>query len=140
MSKVIPKKQKIDVSASEIYGDIRLNTVLVSPNSMKDRMQGRCIVKLPDIVSKMEGNDIPGDWVTIGVIAEKSSPKNTKNNSSLKGKKTGKTVALKYYDIGKTIINLILCDKVLDRLYPNIKVGDVIAILNPKILIPTEVF
>ncbi len=42
---------------------------------MKKRMEGRKMVKLKCLSSRMKNGDIEGDWVTIGVIVDKLPPR-----------------------------------------------------------------
>ena len=47
----------------------------MSSEQMAHRMSGRKMVKIPRITKKIRGDDIEGDWVTIGVIVDKLSPR-----------------------------------------------------------------
>ncbi len=42
---------------------------------MKQRMEGRRMVHVPQIVSRSKEGDVEGDWVTIGVIVDKLPPR-----------------------------------------------------------------
>ena len=46
-------------------------------------MEGRKFVKASQILQKIKGNDIEGDWVTIAVLAQKLPAKKSSNVSSL---------------------------------------------------------
>ncbi|KAJ3284004.1 minichromosome maintenance- protein [Borealophlyctis nickersoniae] len=77
----------------------------------------------------MHNDDIPGDWVTIGVMADKSSPRTAKNGN--------KYCLFKFSDLAGSIVNVFAFDDSFDRHWKEL-VGSVIAVLNPKILLPTE--
>lgn len=48
---------------------------LVSSDAMRQRMDGRKMVSIPKLHSKVKDGDIEGDWVTIGVIVDKLPPR-----------------------------------------------------------------
>ena len=47
----------------------------MSSELMSQRMSGRKMIKIPRIPSRIRGDDIEGDWVTIGVIVDKLPPR-----------------------------------------------------------------
>lgn len=47
----------------------------MSSEQMGQRMSGRKMIKIPRIPSRIRGDDIEGDWVTIGVIVDKLPPR-----------------------------------------------------------------
>ena len=49
----------------------------LSTSEMDERMEGRKMIKLHRIASKVKDGDIEGNWVTIGVIIEKLPPKDS---------------------------------------------------------------
>ncbi|XP_014678796.1 PREDICTED: sulfotransferase 1A1-like [Priapulus caudatus] len=51
---------------------------------MKERMMGRKMVKLSCIRGQMRGGDIEGDWVTMGVVINKTNPKTSANKANEK--------------------------------------------------------
>ena len=56
---------------------------LVSTEQMRQRMQGRKMVRIPRITSRMKDGDIEGDWVTMGVVVEKLPPRYLRASTSL---------------------------------------------------------
>lgn len=67
---------------SEKYSGLRILSPLISSVVMEKRMEGRKMVKISQIPLKIKGKgDIDGDWVTIGVIVLKLSPKKSSNVS-----------------------------------------------------------
>lgn len=42
---------------------------------MRERMEGRKMVRMSTINLHLRGGDIEGDWVTVGVLVSKSEPK-----------------------------------------------------------------
>ncbi len=45
---------------------------------MERRMEGRKIIKISSVQSKVRNNDIEGDWITIGVLMQKLPKKTAK--------------------------------------------------------------
>ncbi|KND03458.1 uncharacterized protein SPPG_00941 [Spizellomyces punctatus DAOM BR117] len=123
------KQATVSENAVEGYSGLRLRDRQVSVTDMQTRMLGRRMVPLHRIMQDMSGDDIVGDWVTIGVIAEKSSPR-----TSLKG---GKYCVIKLTDLDKSVVNVFLFKKSFERHWKEL-VGSVVALLNPKILLPNE--
>ena len=66
------------------FSSLRIINPLISSVVMEKRMEGRRMVKISQISTKIKGNnDIDGDWVTIGVIVQKMPPKKSSNVSSV---------------------------------------------------------
>ncbi len=42
---------------------------------MKQRMEGRKMIRVKNISSKVKNGDIEGDWVTIAVVVDKLPPR-----------------------------------------------------------------
>ncbi len=49
----------------------------ISSELMNERMKGRRLVKIPQIVGVVKDGEVEGDWVTIGVVVSKSLPRDT---------------------------------------------------------------
>lgn len=65
---------------SEKFSGLRILNPLISSVVMERRMEGRKMVKISQIPTKIKGNnDIDGDWVTIGVLVQKLPPKTSAN-------------------------------------------------------------
>ncbi|GFR66544.1 sensitized chromosome inheritance modifier [Elysia marginata] len=62
-------------SLTEAYSKIRIVNPLISHSLMKMRMEGRKMISIPRIHLKMKTQEVQGDWVTIGVIVNKSEAK-----------------------------------------------------------------
>jgi minichromosome maintenance protein 10 len=62
------------------FSSLRIINPLISSVVMENRMEGRRMVNVSQIPTKIKGNnDIDGDWVTIGVIVQKLPPKKSSN-------------------------------------------------------------
>lgn len=62
------------------FSSLRIVNPLISSVVMEKRMEGRRMVMISQIPTKIKGNnDIDGDWVTIGVIVQKLPPKKSSN-------------------------------------------------------------
>ena len=67
------------------FSSLRIINPLISSVVMEKRMEGRRMVMISQIPTKIKGNnDIDGDWVTIGVIVQKLPPKKSSNVSQNK--------------------------------------------------------
>ncbi|KAG0203143.1 hypothetical protein BGX33_009276 [Mortierella sp. NVP41] len=72
----------------------------------------------------------PGHWMVAGVIGAKSKPK-----------MTAKKVQYCHFqlsDLRSAAINVFLFRKVMERHYEGLRLGDVVAIMNPKVLSQAE--
>ncbi|KAI8593450.1 hypothetical protein BDZ88DRAFT_142697 [Geranomyces variabilis] len=96
---------------------------------MRSRMENRRMVPIPSIAREMRGDDIDGDWVTIGVVFDKSAPR----TSSI-GKQFS---TLKLTDLNGGVVNVFLFDG-CHIAHEGEAVGSVVAILNAKIKMPNE--
>ena len=66
------------------FSSLRIINPLISSVVMEKRMEGRRMVMISQIPTKIKGNnDIDGDWVTIGVIVQKLPPKTSSNVRSI---------------------------------------------------------
>lgn len=111
------------------FSHLRLVKRLVPAENMANHMQGRKLVQLKDITKTMEFGDIDGDWVTFGVIADKTHAKTAVNDK--------KYCVFKLNDLSGTQVNLFLFDEAFETHYKE-SIGAVIAILNPNIARPQE--
>ncbi|KAI9028553.1 hypothetical protein DFJ74DRAFT_659267 [Hyaloraphidium curvatum] len=113
----------------EKFSNLRITKRLVSESQMDGHMKGRKVVPLRDITRNMEFGDIDGDWVTIGVIAEKTHPRTASNDK--------KYCVVRLNDLKGTQVNLFLFDEAFEVHYKEV-VGSIIAVLNPNIARPQE--
>lgn len=105
---------------------------LVSSELMKKRMQGRKMIKIPSISSRVKGSDIEGDWVTMGVVVDKLPPR-----ESVKG---NKYTVWKLSDLSSqsAVVSLFLFGKAYQEHWKMVQ-GSVVALLNPTIMPSKEV-
>src|SRR3954468_22017080 len=97
-------------------------------------MKSRRFIKLSRLLGNSSlaepalNSSAPVDWVTIGVLYSKSSPRTTS--------KGGKYCVLRLSDLamGTEGANLFLFDKVFERWWKELIPGMVIAVLNGKVL------
>ncbi|TPX35316.1 hypothetical protein SmJEL517_g02319 [Synchytrium microbalum] len=121
----------------EHYSGLRLKNQLVTPSQLASHMNSRRYIQLAKIkssIDKHEG-DIIGDWVTIALIAEKSSPRTASN-----GKKycVMKMTDLTPFDASRLgTITVFLFEKSFERHWKEV-VGSVVALLNPKLVPPND--
>ena len=106
---------------------INILNPLISSVTLRDRMEGRKLIKLPQIKSYMRGGDIQDDWVTMGVIVHKSEPR-----TSQKGKKYAIWKLSDMKDCTKTC-SFFLFSEVFTTHW-KMAVGSVIGLLNPNFL------
>ncbi|KAJ3157071.1 SPT3 Dosage dependent suppressor of Ty-induced promoter mutations-like protein [Geranomyces variabilis] len=123
------KRLNNDDENLETFSNLRLSTCLVPPSEMRSRMENRRMVPIPSIAREMRGDDIDGDWVTIGVVFDKSAPR----TSSI-GKQFS---TLKLTDLNGGVVNVFLFDG-CHIAHEREAVGSVVAILNAKIKMPNE--
>ncbi|KAG1682601.1 Protein MCM10 [Nymphon striatum] len=124
----LPKKvEKIDQVDIETFSNIRILNRVVSSSTLKERMKGRKMIRISTIQSHIHGGDVDGDWVTMGVIINKSETKTSKN---------GKNFSIwKLSDLNDcdTVIKFFLFGDV-NKQHWKTTVGSVIGILNASIM------
>ncbi|RKO91162.1 hypothetical protein BDK51DRAFT_46010 [Blyttiomyces helicus] len=127
----IPEYAVVEESdeAVEEFSGLRLKSRLVSIPEMRSRMARRRFVSLRHIIENMHGDDIPGDWVTIGVLATKSSPKTSRSGS--------KYCVFQLNDLRGGAINVFAFAETFETVWKEL-VGSVVAMLNPRIVPSTE--
>jgi len=112
------------------FSSLRIINPLISSVVMEKRMEGRRMVMISQIPTKIKGNnDIDGDWVTIGVIVQKLPPKTSSN---------GNTYGIwKLSDLGPNTANecvvLFLFGDVYKEHWKTTE-GSVVALLNASLL------
>ncbi|KAJ7351124.1 minichromosome maintenance- protein [Desmophyllum pertusum] len=112
------------------FSSLRIINPLISSVVMEKRMEGRRMVTISQIPTKIKGNnEIDGDWVTIGVIVNKLPPKKSAN---------GNTYGIwKLSDLGSDTANdcvaLFLFGDVYKEHWKTTE-GSVIALLNASLL------
>ncbi|KAK8388115.1 hypothetical protein O3P69_020181 [Scylla paramamosain] len=111
----------------DAYSGIRIIKPLVSQEVMRERMEGRRMVRLSTIKLHLRGGEIEGDWATIAVLVAKGNPKD-----SQKGSKYCIWKLSDLSDCTKTAA-LFLFGSAYKALWKH-SVGTVFGILNPKIM------
>ncbi|XP_022806927.1 protein MCM10 homolog [Stylophora pistillata] len=112
------------------FSSLRIINPLISSVVMEKRMEGRRMVKISQISTKIKGNnDFDGDWVTIGVIVQKMPPKKSSN---------GQTYGIwKLSDLGPNTSNEIVALFLFGDVYKEhwkTTEGSVVAVLNASLL------
>jgi minichromosome maintenance protein 10 len=123
------RKQEISAvddtqTVTDKYSGLRIRSPFLSTSEMDERMEGRKMIKLHRIASKVKDGDIEGNWVTIGVIIEKLPPKD-----SVKGDKYS---VLKLSDLSSlaNVVSLFLFGNA-HKQHWKMSIGTVVALLNP---------
>ncbi|XP_048576356.1 protein MCM10 homolog isoform X2 [Nematostella vectensis] len=125
----LPEHDDKDVT-KERFSGLRIINPLISSTVMAQRMEGRKIVPISQIESKLsKGKEKDIDWVTIGALASKLPPRTSSN---------GNTYGIwKLSDLGLTTANntvaLFLFGEVYKQHWKTIE-GSVIALLNANIM------
>ncbi|XP_042229789.1 protein MCM10 homolog isoform X2 [Homarus americanus] len=109
------------------YSGIRIINPVVSGDSMRERMEGRKMVRMSTINLHLRGGDIEGDWVTIGVLVSKSDPKTSQKGSQYSIWKLSDLT-----DCTKTVA-VFLFSGAHKGLWKS-SVGTVVGLLNPQIM------
>ncbi|KAK6096060.1 hypothetical protein MT418_003934 [Batrachochytrium dendrobatidis] len=113
----------------EPISGFRIKNRLVSKDQFAERMLNRQVIPISQIRSNMTDNDIIGDWVVIGIIIFKSECKKTKDGDVF--------CMLRIGDLRGSSVNLFMFRDVCQS-HSNEQVGSLVAILNPKIIRPSE--
>ncbi|KAK7078393.1 minichromosome maintenance-related protein [Halocaridina rubra] len=114
-------------AVTDFFSGVRLINPLITQEAMRERMEGRKMVRMSSINLHVRGGDIEGDWVTIGVLISKSDPK-----TSQKGTQYSIWKLSDLQDCTKTIA-LFLFSGAHKNLWKH-SIGTVIGILNPSIM------
>ncbi|KAJ3084825.1 hypothetical protein HDU99_001901 [Rhizoclosmatium hyalinum] len=109
---------------------------LVSNQSFETLLTSRLYIPLPNLTSSLTDADIQGDWVTVAVVLSKSAPRMSQNQQHY--------VVMRLGDLkSNTTVNAFLFGRVFEKWGVStekggIGAGEVIGVLNPKILPVTE--
>ncbi|RUS21282.1 hypothetical protein BC937DRAFT_93107 [Endogone sp. FLAS-F59071] len=122
----------------EIYSGLRLKTRATTVTLLTEHIKNHTFIRLASVckhfgvpINPLQDSTRPKDWITIGVLAGKSPPRTTTNGD--------KYCVIKLTDLKDTTVNLFLFRDVWKAWWKKLTNGMVVAILNPKILKPTEV-
>lgn len=100
-------------------------------------MNDRKFIPLHKISEMMSHDDIPGNWVTIGIVSHKSMPKPTKNGDTY-SLSDSSYCSIDISDLRNTSFRLFLFGTGFERHW-KLVIGSVLTLLNPNILQPSEV-
>ena len=93
-------------------------------------MRGRIFCDLREISKRMAHSDIADDWVTIGVVFHTIPHQKSKNGQTY--------CCIDISDLSGETVRVFAFDDACTT-HKSIPAGSVIAILNPKVLPPSEV-
>ncbi|KAJ3027068.1 UNVERIFIED_CONTAM: hypothetical protein HDU68_004551 [Siphonaria sp. JEL0065] len=117
----------------ECYSGIRLKNRKVENSAFMQLLQSRLYIPLTSLTPSLTDADLQGDWVTVAVVIHKSE---TRTSSNMKP-----FVILRLGDLkSSTVINAFLFGRVFEKYggVGGIGIGEVVGVLNPKILPMTE--
>ena len=109
---------------------LRISNQKLSKKQLDELTSDIRVLTLPRIPKEIRGEDVPGDWMTVAILYEKSAKKTSQKGSHY--------MMMRFTDLKGYKINVFVFDKVLESIQDE-KIGAVIALLNPKILRPSEV-
>lgn len=129
----------------ESYSGLHLKSREMQHNVVTRTLENKTILTIPQMLKTVKAPEYdPPDWendyVVLGVICSKSSPKDTKNNvrdqstGNQERNQTGKFMVLRLTDL-KYELDLFLFDTGFSQFW-KLPVGTLIAILNPDIMPP----
>ncbi|PWW73918.1 hypothetical protein C7212DRAFT_359119 [Tuber magnatum] len=126
-----------DEGGFDSFSGLRLSRRLITHVTLSRHLSPKTIFLLPHLLKSVkspdfEPPDVPGDWVVMGIICSKSSPRDIGQNTQKKG--TGKYMVLQITDL-KWEVELFLFGAGFDRFW-KVGVGTVVALLNPGIMKP----
>jgi hypothetical protein len=121
-----PTVEKAELEQIEQFSSLRMIDVIMSNEMFAQKMKGRRYIPVKDIIQNMNGNDIDGDWISIGILFNIQKINSPDINYTCYSFTT-------FNDQFRLFINS-------DQL-PSSKqseIGSIIAILNPTICVPSE--
>ncbi|KAJ3243880.1 hypothetical protein HDU78_011711 [Chytriomyces hyalinus] len=124
-----PRFSDFNDPAIECFSGIRIKDRCVQNNDFGTLMQGRSYLPLSVLTPDVTDSDINGDWVTIGVLVDRSEPRVASNKK--------KYIVFKLSDLNGHVVNALLFGNVFETHWKEM-VGGVFAVLNPRILPVTE--
>ncbi|KAI9334421.1 hypothetical protein BDR26DRAFT_867018 [Obelidium mucronatum] len=120
-------------SSVECFSGLRLRNRKVENAAFIQLLQSRQYIPLPSLSPSLTDADIQGDWVTVAVVIQKTETRISTNQKPF--------VIIRLGDLKSSIvINAFLFGRVFEKWggVGGIGVGEVIGVLNPKILPVTE--
>jgi hypothetical protein len=91
---------------------------------------GKRLVSLKSILKHMQGDDIPGYWLTFGILVEMFPEKTSKKGSKYR--------MIRLSDLRAYKVNLFAFDDALASIQ-DCKAGSIFCLLEPKVLRPSQV-
>ncbi|KAF2135904.1 uncharacterized protein K452DRAFT_280780 [Aplosporella prunicola CBS 121167] len=139
-----------DTSLFDPYSGIHLSKRSLSHNVLSRAFSGKEIYHLPRLLQTVKGPnyeppDVEADYVVMGVIAQKSQPRNTKNQRKIVSStedddeehgNRSKFMVLRLIDF-KWEIDLFLFDTAFQAFW-KLTPGTLVAVLNPSIMPPRD--
>ncbi|XP_076469031.1 protein MCM10 homolog [Babylonia areolata] len=126
-SSAVKKEPDTKDFMTEKFSGLRIVNPKVSSIMLASKMEGRRMIPVSRLHLKVKTPDLQGDWVTIGVIVQKSEARKSQ---------TGKTYSIwKLSDLQETdvTVSFFLFGQVYKQLW-KMDVGNVIGLLNPNIM------
>ena len=126
-----------DEGGFDSFSGLHLSRRLITHVTLSRHLSPKTVFLLPHLLKSVkspdfEPPDVPGDWVVMGIICSKSSPRDVGQNTQKKG--TGKYMVLQITDL-KWEVELFLFGGGFDKFW-KVGVGTVVALLNPGIMKP----
>lgn len=125
----IPRHLSSEEVHKEHLSKFRIYDRKVTHVEMESKMINRKFIPLAEISALMSNEDIPGNWVTVGIICNKVSPQPTKDGEVL--------CCIDLTDLCNNMCRVFLLEKVSKK-HKNLSIGSIIAVLNPTIILPNE--
>jgi minichromosome maintenance protein 10 len=138
-----------DASKFEPYSSLHLSNRILPHSFVSRTLASKTILRIPDLLKSVrapefELPEIEGDYVVLGVVASKSTPRERKDSKKVTTKEvdlyddglnnTNKYMAITLTDL-KWTVDLFLFETAFPRYY-KLSEGILIAILNPNIMPP----
>ena len=118
-----------DVS-EELLSKVRISHKRISDTQLSSLVKGCSYIPLSKIAKESKSNDIPGNWITVGTMYEKSAQKTSE--------KGNKYMVIGFTDLKGYKANVFLFDEALEA-HSAHEIGSLMLFLNPQVLKPSEV-
>jgi minichromosome maintenance protein 10 len=123
----------------EAFSGMHLSKRVLDHSLLARTFSGKQTYHIPDLLQTIkapsfEAPDVDDDWVVLGIIASKSSPRDHKEGSTSSSAGRGKYMVFTLTDL-KWELELFLFSTAFDRFW-KLTPGTVVAILNPGVMPP----
>ncbi|KAN0083424.1 hypothetical protein V8E54_002512 [Elaphomyces granulatus] len=152
--KIDAQEENMDVNAAdaskfEPFSSLHLSNRILPHSFVSRTLASKTVLRIPDLLKSVrapefELPEVDGDYVVLGVVASKSSPRERKESKKVTTKEvdpyddglnnTSRYMAITLTDLEWTV-DLFLFDTAFPRYY-KLSEGILIAILNPNIMPP----